>query len=145
MNIEIWQLQNAYAIPLFKKNRQISKKFFLNSYLFGKTIKIVYKKSILKESIQSYILHGSIFCHGIYIYIFENGLFKSLIHNINLTGQRKSACCLWSLVNLEVCVFSPFYHCRSQVFSKGCCHHALKAFWENGYNSVLLNIIENIK
>ena len=27
-------------------------------------------------------------------------------------------------------------------FSKGCCHHDLKAFYETGYNSVLLNIIE---
>ena len=27
----------------------------------------------------------------------------------------------------------------------GCCHHDLKAFCETGYNSVLLNITENVK
>ena len=48
---------------------------------------------------------------------------KLLIHNINLTGQRKSACCLELLVFLEIWVIAPFWHWRTQVFPKGCCHH----------------------
>ena len=35
--------------------------------LFGKTIKIVYKNILLKECIRGYLLHGSIFCVGIYM------------------------------------------------------------------------------
>ena len=30
-------------------------------------------------------------------------------------------------------------------FPKGCCHHDFKAFCETVYNSVHLNIIENMK
>ena len=70
---------------------------------------------------------------------------KLLIHNINLTGHRKSACCLQLLVFLEIWVIAPFWHWRTQVFPKGCCHHDLKAFCKIGYKSVLLNIIENMK
>ena len=39
----------------------------LNRYLFGKTIKVVYKKCVLKECIRSYFLNGSIFCLSIYV------------------------------------------------------------------------------
>ena len=63
------------------------------------------------------------------------------IHNINLIGHRKSACCLWLLVFLEICVIAPFWHWRSQDFPKGCHHQDFKALSETGYNSVLLNII----
>ena len=68
---------------------------------------------------------------------------KLLIHNINLTGHRKSACCLQLLVLLEIWVIAPFWHWRTQVFTKGFCHHDHKVFCEAGYKSVLLNIIEN--
>ena len=61
---------------------------------------------------------------------------KLLIHNINLTGHRKSACCIQLLVFLEIWVIAPFWHWRTQVFPKGCCHHDLKAFCEIGYKSV---------
>ena len=61
---------------------------------------------------------------------------KFLIHNINLTGHRKSACCIQLLVFLEIWVIAPFCHWRTQVFSKSCCHHDLKAFFEIGYKSV---------
>ena len=50
--------------------------------MFGKKIKIVYKKSILKKCIRNYFLHVSIFCLGIYMSVskplifFENGLFQ---------------------------------------------------------------------
>ena len=37
-------------------------------------------------------------------------------------------------------LIAPFWHWRSQDFSKGCCHHDLKAFCETEYNSVILNI-----
>ena len=40
-------------------------------------------------------------------------------------------------------VIAPFWHWRSQDFSKGYYHSDLKAFCEIGYNGVLLNIIEN--
>ena len=48
---------------------------------------------------------------------------KLLIDNINLTGHRKSACCLQVLVFLEIWVIAPYLHCRTQVFPKPCCHH----------------------
>ena len=51
-----------------------------------------------------------------------------LIHNINLIGHRKSACCLQHLVFLEIWVIALFWYWRTQVFPSGCCHHALKAF-----------------
>ena len=56
---------------------------------------------------------------------------KLLIHNINLIGHRKSACCIQLLVFLEIWVIAPFWHWRTQVFPKGCCHHDLKAFFWN--------------
>ena len=56
-----------------------------------------------------------------------------LIHNINLTGHRKSVCCLQLFVFLEIWVFVPFWHWRTQAFPKGCCQHDLKAFCEIGY------------
>ena len=119
--------------------------------------KIVYKMGILKECIRSYFLHGSIFCLGIYMSVSKPSICfwkwvisikwrnKLLIHNINLTGHRKSACCLQLLVFLEIWVIAPFWHWRTQVFPKGCCHHDLKVLCEIGYKSVLLNIIENMK
>ena len=63
-------------------------------------------------------------------------------HNINLTGHRKSACCLGLLVSLEIWVIAEIWHWRSQGFPKGCCHHDLKVFCKTGYNSILLNIIK---
>ena len=56
---------------------------------------------------------------------------KLLIHNINLTGHRKSACCLQLLVFLKIWVITPFWHWRTQVFPKDCCQHDLKAFLWN--------------
>ena len=100
-------------------------------------------KGILKECIQSYFLHGSIFCLRIYMSVSKPSICfwkwvisikwrnKLLIHNINLTGHRKSACCLQLLVFLEIWVIAPFWHWRTQVFPKGCCHHDLKAFLWN--------------
>ena len=99
-------------------------------YLFGN--KIVYKKGILKECIRSYFLQGSIFYLGIHMSVSKPSICfwkwvisntwrnKLLIHNIHLTGHRKSACCLQLLVFLEIWVIAPFWHC---------CHHDLKAFF----------------
>ena len=56
---------------------------------------------------------------------------KLLFHNINLTGHRKSACCLQLLVFLAIWVFGQSWHWMTQIFSKGCCHHDLKAFLWN--------------
>ena len=90
------------------------KKKSLNRYLFCKTIKIVYKKSIFKGFIRSYFLHGSIFCLGIYMFVSNPSICfwkrfistkwrnKLLIHNVNLTGHRKSACFLQLLVFLQI-------------------------------------------
>ena len=64
---------------------------------------------------------------------------------ISMTGHRKSACFLQLLVFLEIWVIAPFWHWCTQVFPKSCCHHDLKVFWEIGYKSVLLSIIENMK
>ena len=142
---------------IFLKKLIYSQEIFLNSYLFGKTIKIVYEKRILKECLQSYFSHGSIFCLSIYMSVSKLSMCfskrvisnkwrnKMLIHNINLTGHWKIACCLRLLVFLEIWDIAPFWQWRSQVFPKGCCHHDLKAFCEIWYNSVLLNIIENMK
>ena len=60
-----------------------------------------------------------------------------LIHNINLTCRRKSACCSQLLIFRETCVIAPFCHWKSQVFPKGYCHHDLKAFCESGHNNLL--------
>ena len=83
----------------------------------------------------------------IYKYLLINLIYyhKLLIHNINLTGHRRSAFCLQLLVFLEIWVSGSFWHWRSQVFPKGYCHHDLKTFCETGYNSVLLNTIKNMK
>ena len=70
---------------------------------------------------------------------------KLLIHNINLTGHRKSACCLQLLVFLQIWIIALFWHWRTHVFPKGCYHHDLKAFCKIGYKSVLLDTIENMK
>ena len=98
--------------------------------------------------------HASIFCRGIYMSVSKLSICfwkwvisfkwrnKLLIYNINMTGHRKSACCLQLLIFLEIWVIAPFWHWRTQVFAKGCCHHDLEAFCEIGYKSVLLNIIE---
>ena len=109
------------------------------------------------EYILSYFLHGSIFCLAIYLSVSKPSICfwkriisakwrnKLLIHNINLTGYRKSACYLRLLVFLETWVIAPFWHWRSQVFPKDHCHHNLKAFCESGHNNLLKNIIENMK
>ena len=70
---------------------------------------------------------------------------KLLIHNINLTVYRKSACCLQLLVFLETWIITPFWHWRSQIFPKARCHHDLKAFCESGHNNLFKNIMENMK
>ena len=110
----------------------------------------------MKERIRSYFLHGSIFCLRIYMSVSKPSICfwkwvisikwrnKLLIHNINLTGHRKSACYLQLLVFLEIWVIVPFRHWRTRAFPKGFCHHDFKAFCEIGYKSVLLNIIKNI-
>ena len=104
------------------------------------------------EYILSYFLHGSILCLGIYMSVSKPSICfskrvisakwrnKLLIHNINLTVHRKSACCLRLLVFLETWVVAPFWHWRSQVFPKGRCHHDLKAFCESGHNNLFKNI-----
>ena len=88
-------------------------------------------KGILKECIRSYFLHGSMFCLGIYMSVSKQSICfckwvilikcrnKLFIHNINLTGHRKRACCLQLLVFLEVWVIAQFWHWRTQVFPKG--------------------------
>ena len=131
-NIDIW-----YAIFL-KKIDRFSRKFLWICICLVRQNSI--KKSILKECIQSYFLHGSISCLGIYMSVSKPSICfwkcviavkwrnKLLIHNINLTGHRKSACCLQLLVFLEIWVIAPFWHWRTQVFPKGCCHHDLKRF-----------------
>ena len=45
----------AMLYHFLERNQSISKKISLNRHLFGKTIKIVYKNSIVKER---YFLHG---------------------------------------------------------------------------------------
>ena len=111
---------------------------------------------MLKECIRSYFLHGSIFCLGIYVSVSKPSICfgkqvlsvkwrnKLVIHNINLTGHTKSACCLRLLVFLEILVITPFQDWWSKDLPKGCCQHNLKAFWGTGYKSALLNIIENM-
>ena len=96
---------------------------------------------------REYILPRYICLQISHQYVFKNRLFQLSggtsclnIHNINLTGHRKIACFLRLLVFLEIWVIAPFWHWRFQDFSKGCCHHDLKAFSETGYNSVLLII-----
>ena len=90
------------------------------------------------EYILSYFLHGSILCLGIYMSVIKPSICfskrvisakwrnKLLIHNINLTVYKKSACCLRLFVFLEIWVVTPFWHWRSQVFPKGSCHHDSK-------------------
>ena len=106
---------------------------------------------------QSYFLHWSIFCLGIYMSVSKPWICfwkrvisikwrnKLLIHSIDLTGHRKSACCLQLLVFLEIWVLAPFWHRRTEVFPKGGCHHDLKDFCQIGYKSVLFNVKENTK
>ena len=125
----------------FKKNARFPKTFLRICICLVR--KIVYKKGILKECIRRYFLHGSIFCLGIYISISKPSICfckwiisnkwrkKLLIHSINLTGHRKRSCCLQLLLFLEMWVIAPFWHWRTQVFSKGCCQHDLKAFMWN--------------
>ena len=98
-----------------------------------------------------------IFCLGIYMSVSEPWICfwrkfisikwrnKLLIHNIKLTGHRNSACCLRLLVFQEIWIIGSLSHRNSQNFPKGCRYHDLKAFCETGFNSVLLNIIENMK
>ena len=64
-------------------------------------------------------------------FISNKGRNKLLIHNINLTGHRNSACCLQLLVFLEIWIIAPFWYWRTQVFPKGCCHHDRKVFLWN--------------
>ena len=99
------------------------------------------------ECILSCFLHGSILCFGIYMSVikpwicFSNGFFQ-------LSGGTSclfNACCLRLLVFLETWVVAPFWHWRSLVFPKGCCHYDLKAFCISGHNNLVKNIIENMK
>ena len=106
---------------------------------------------------RSYFLHGTIFHLSICMSVSKSSACfwkraisikqrnKLLIHNINLTGHRKSAWCLQLLVFLEIWIIASFWLCKTQVFAKGCCHHDLKASCETGYKSVLLNIIKKYK
>ena len=109
------------------------------------------------EYILSYFLHGSILCLGIYMSVIKPSICfskrvisakwrnKFLIHNVNLTVHRKSACFLRLLVFLETWVDALFSHWRSQVFPKDRCRHDLKGFCESEYNNLFRNIIENMK
>ena len=134
-----------YAIPFFKKNWWISKKLSLNRYLFGKTIRIVHKKSMLKECIQSYFLHGSIFCLGNYMSVSKPSIcFWKRSFWLTWGTSCLFTTSIWQVLErLHVVYgswfswrheFAPFLHWRSQIFSKGCYHHDLKAFCETGYN-----------
>ena len=108
----------------------------------------------MQECIRRYFLQGNIFCLSIHMSVSKPSICfwklvisikwrnKLLIHKINLTGHRKTACWLQLLLFLEIWVIAPFWHWRSQDLPKGCCHHDLKAFCETGYNSVVLNITE---
>ena len=62
---------------------------------------------------------------------------KLLVHNISLTGHRKSACCLrpWISWRQESSLY--FVIGGPRFFLKGCYHYHLKAFCEIVYNSVL--------
>ena len=103
-----------------------------------------------------YTNFNSILCLGIYMSVIKPSICfskriisakwrnKLLIHNINLTVHRKSACCLRLLVFLETWVVAPFWHWRSKAFPNGRCHHDLKTFCESGHN-LFNNIIENMK
>ena len=109
------------------------------------------------EFIVSYFLQGSILCLDIYMSLSKPSICfservtsakwrnKLLIHDINLTVHRKSACCLRPLIFLETEVITPFWHRRSQVFPKGHCHHDLKAFCESVHNNLGKNVTENMK
>ena len=93
---------------LFFLNRWMSKKISLNRYLF----------------------FTCIFCLGIYMSVSKPSICfwkrvisikwrnKLLIHNINLTGHRKSACCLQLLVFLEIWVIAPFWYWRTRFFPR---------------------------
>ena len=101
----------CYTI-FFKKIDRFPRKFFKIGICL--VDKIVHKKGILKECIRSYFLHGSIFCLAIYMSVSKPSKYfwkrvisirwrnKLLIHKINLTCHRKSACCLQLLVFLEI-------------------------------------------
>ena len=139
-NIDIWQLKMSMLYHfLFFLNWWISKNISLNRYLFGATIKIVYKKRILKEFMRTYFWYESIFCLGIYMSVSKPSICfcnKLLIHNINLADHRKMHVVYGSWFFLEIWVIAQLWHWRSQGLPKGCCHHDL---------NVLLNTIKNMK
>ena len=66
-----------------------------------------------------------------------------LIHNINLTGCRKSVCCLQLLVFLEILL--RFGIGGSRFFPRIAATMISKRFCEIAYKSVLLNVMENMK
>ena len=106
---------------------------------------------------RSYFLHGSIFCLGIYIPVSKPSICfwkwvisnkwrnKLLIHNIKLTGHRKSACCLQLLVFLEIRSLLCFGIGRSRFFPRVAATMISKRFCEIAFESVLLNVMENMK
>ena len=154
-NIDIW-----YAIFL-KKIDRFSRKFLWICICLVRQNSI--KKSILKECIQSYFLHGSISCLGIYMSVSKPSICfwksvisnkwrnKLFIHNMNLTVHRKSACCLQLLVFLEIWAIAisvlafRFGIGRPRFFSRVAATMISKRFCEIVYKSVLLNVIKNIK
>ena len=68
-----------------------------------------------------------------------------LNHNIKLIGHRKSASCLQLLVFLEIESLLRFGIRGPRFFPRVAVTMITKRFCEIGYNSVLLNVIENIK
>ena len=115
-----------------------------------------------KISLNRYLFFTSIFCLGIYMSVSKPSICfwkqvisikwrnKFLIHNISLAGHRKSTYCVHIervqlLVFLEIWVIARFWYWKSLDLPKSCCHYDLKAFCGTGYDSVLLNIIENTK
>ena len=98
-----------------KKSMDFQENFF-NRCLFGKTVKIVYKKSILKEWIRSYFLHGSTFCVGIYMSVskpsiyFENRLFQ-------LSGGTSClfTISIWQVIEEVYVVYSSWFSWKCEL------------------------------
>ena len=118
----------------------------------GKTVKIVYKKSISKTCIRSYSLLGSIFCLGIYMPVSKPSIcfWKQVISN-KWWEKLIFTTSVWQVIEKVHVVYGSWFSWKYEpllsvgiggprVFARD-----LKAFCETGYNSVLLNIIENMK
>ena len=68
-----------------------------------------------------------------------------LLHNINLTGRRKDACCLQLLVFLEIESLLRFDIGGPRFFPRIAATMISKHFCVIEYKSVLLNVIEKMK